>query len=165
MSKEYGKKSKCIMECMVFFLIAAMALVITGCGKVNVYAKTIPYTIDADNYVSISFESKTDMQGHYGAFFLSARGIPAPESGTTYNPVQFPVNTERTIKVRAYFKTNAIVSVNPAFNIDKEIDFGIPALPAGSYTVSYMFNTIGGGNKRLALKDSGGRVIQEVKID
>jgi len=97
------------------------------CG--NVYAKTIPYTIAAVSIASISFESKTDIQGHYGAFFISSRGIPAPELKTTYNPVQIAANAERTIKVRAYFRTNSAVSVSPAFNIDREIDFELPALP------------------------------------
>ena len=145
---------------------AAIVLTLAGCsGKANVYAKTTPYVIDSADKVSITFESKGASQADYGAFFVSAAGIPAPEAKATYNPVEIPANAGKTIIVRAYYRDRAIANVNKVWNIDKEVDFELPALKAGSYTISYLYNQIGGGNKRLALKDSSGNILKEIKVD
>jgi hypothetical protein len=149
----------------VMVAITATVLVLTGCSAAGLYKKTTPYTIEAAKKVSISFETNNNVQGRYGAFFVSGNGIPTPETGTTYNPIEIPANTEKTIRVRAFFGMQSIISWNKAWDIDKEFDFKLPPLQEGSYTIAYLFNTIGGGNKRLALKDSTGKVIQEIKVD
>jgi hypothetical protein len=50
------------------------------------------------------------------------------------------------------------------FYIDKEIDFELPALKAGSYIISYAVEGFG-KNKRLQLKDSTGDIITEKKVE
>jgi hypothetical protein len=145
--------------------IATNILFLAGCDKFDVYTRKTTYTIDATDKVSISFESKNNINGVSGAFFVSSDGIPAPETGTTYGIVEIPANKDKTIIIKTFFRMHSLIDWNKAWNINKDIVFQLPPLQAGSYTISYLFSQIGARNKRIVLKDSSGNVIQEIMVE
>ena len=149
--------------------ITAIFITLTGCNRAGLYEQTMPYTIDAADKVSITFVSESNLLVRRGVFFISADGIPSPEAGTTYSSIEIPANTGKNIKVRAWYRetiarqqTGTIDHVN----IDEEEYFDLPALEAGSYTISYLMDKVmDKRNKRMELRDTSGNIIHTVKME
>ena len=144
------------------FMVIAITVIgfsLTGCIK-TIVMTTTPFEIDSANKAVISFERKSGLAATWGVFCIGANRVPSPPDGVAYNPLEIPADRENVIKIRVYHNSYGL-NANPNFNIDREIDFNCPPLSAGSYTISYAFSQIGGGNKRLVLKNSDGKIIQE----
>ena len=148
---------------LLVFILVLIGFTFVGC-KPSIVMNTVPYEIDLIEKISISFERKTTLGATSGVFCIAANGVPLPEQKTAYNPLQIPANSERMIKLRVYHSSFDLINANPNFNIDKEVEFTIPVLSQGHYTISYLYNFLGGGNKRIALKDSTGKIIKEEKF-
>jgi len=147
------------------FILAAIGFTFIGCSKV-ILLSTVPYEIEATEKASITFERKSGIiqRASSGVFCIAASGVPLPEQNKAYNPLQIPANSEKLLKLRVYHLAYDAISVNPNYNMDKEIEFICPPLSQGHYTITYLFNFFGGGNKRIALKDSTGKIIKEEKF-
>jgi len=154
--------------------VICMAITFTGCGKYEEFKNTVPHTIDSSNKAKITIEAGIKPMAIEGVLFVSAQGIPSPEEGVYYSSIEIPANVKKTIKIRVLFGSSLLKSKD---DIDKEIDFDLPSLAAGSYSLAFkygtkdqfgylvnIFITAKINNKRVELKDSSGNVLAEYKL-